>query len=241
MAGKKVNGGRELENLRAELVHLQAERKLLSESLEYHERDRQLLAFEIHDGIVQDMTAALMFLEGAQGEATAAGGAAREKLDRGIALLRRTVEEARRLIHGLIPVQLDERGLVASLENLINRMQTDHSLRINFTADMQQQHLVPAVELILLRIVQEALSNVWKHSEAKEATVAVIQNDDELTLTIADQGKGFDTQQVKPTRYGLTGIRERARLIGGQASIDSQPGRGTQVTLRLKLRPELLA
>ena len=231
----------ELEQLRAELAHLQAERKLLSESLEYHERDRQLLAFEIHDGIVQDMTAALMFLEAAQGEASAAGGAAREKLDRGIGLLRRSVEEARRLIHGLIPVQLDERGLVASLENLINRMQTDHSLRIDFMANMQQQHLVPAVELILLRIVQEALSNVWKHSQTQAAEVRLSQRGEELTLTIRDQGVGFNTSQVKPTRYGLTGIRERARLIGGEATIDSQPGRGTQVTLRLKLRPELLA
>src|SRR5204863_4967857 len=138
----------------------------LLRSLEFHERDRQLLAFEIHDGIVQDMTAAVMFLE------TGASGAAFAKQDdqetfqRGLRLLRESVAEARRLIQGLIPVVLDERGLASSLENLATRFRTDHGLEIDLTTKVDFIHLTPAVEMVVLRIVQEALNNVWRHSQS---------------------------------------------------------------------------
>ena len=226
----------ELQRLQDEVAALQAERKLLTQSLEYHERDRQLLAFEIHDGIIQDMTAALMFLESAGGQAALADEKARESYDHGLRLLRGSVEEARRLIGGLIPVQLDERGLVASLENLVLTFQSERGIEIDFAAEVQLRNLAAAVELIVLRIAQEALNNVGKHSQSPRAEVSLVQAGDELVLTVQDFGVGFDPAAVQPGRYGLTGIRERARLLGGQATIDSQPGQGTCVTARIPCR-----
>jgi signal transduction histidine kinase len=230
----------ELERVQSELQALQAERRLLSQSLEFHERDRQLLAFEIHDGIIQDMTAALMFLEAAGGKATFGDAKGQETYSRGLRMLRESVAEARRLIRGLIPVQLDERGLATSLEKLVEKFRTDQGMEIDFAANVQLHHLVPAVELIVLRIVQEALNNVWKHSQSLVAQVQLVQHADALEVIVHDRGVGFDPAQVKPTRYGLAGIRERARLVGGQATIESEAGQGTHVSVRIPLAETLL-
>src|SRR5688572_20195817 len=105
-----------------ELEALKAERQQLLRTLEFHERDRQLLAFEIHDGIVQDMTAALIFLDAAAEGASFADVKDKEACERGLRILRDSLTEARRLIQGLIPVVLDERGLVVSLEKLAVRI-----------------------------------------------------------------------------------------------------------------------
>ena len=223
-----------------ELEALQAERQQLLRSLEFHERDRQLLAFEIHDGIVQDMTAAAIFLGAAFEGATFTDQHDKEACERGLRVLRESVTEARRLIQGLIPVVLDERGLANSLENLAARFRDDHGLEIDLTTKVNFIHLTPAVEMVVLRIVQEALNNVWKHSQSPRAEVRVTQTDQELRVGIQDWGVGFDPAQVKKTRYGLTGMRERARLFGGTTEIDSSPGSGTRIIVTLPLADAIL-
>lgn len=230
----------DLERLQAELAAVQAERKLLLESLAFHERDRQLMGFEIHDGVVQDMTAALMFLEASGGQASFPSDEVRQQHERGVRILREAVQEARRLIRGLIPVELDERGLTASLARLVEKFRTDQGMQIDCRAEMLLVRLTPAVEMIVLRIVQEALNNVWKHSQTNKAEVLLVQQGDELEVSVRDWGVGFDPDHVSTTGYGLTGIRERARLLGGTATIQGGPGRGTRVSVRFALRDNLL-
>ena len=230
----------DVERLQAELTALRSERKLLVDSLGYHERDRQLVAFEIHDGIIQAMTAALMFLESAQSHATFSSPEHSEQHERGLRVLRDAVQEARRLVGGLIPIELDDRGLAASLARLVQKFRSDHGLEIDFQSDVQLDRLLPAVEMLVLRIVQEALNNVWKHSQAQRAAVRLTQNGDEMEVRVEDAGVGFAPDQVPNSRYGLSGIRERARLLGGTATIHSQPTRGTTITARFPLRDSLL-
>ena len=240
--GRIVSAEESLDSLRAECAALRAERDgllreqaLLHRSLELHERDRQLLAFEIHDGIVQDMAGAAMLLEAASRHATFDNPAAAANLERGIRTLRGSVAESRRLIRGLIPVVLDQAGFVASLEKLVQRFEGDQGLQVSLQTNVILKHLAPAFEMIILRIVQEGLNNVWRHSGVTSAAVEVEQQGDQLLLSISDAGAGFDPTQVQSTRYGLTGMKERARLLGGVTQIDSQPGQGTQVKVTLPL------
>jgi len=211
------------------------EREVLLLSLELHERDRQLLAFEIHDGIVQDMSASVMLLDSAARQILFAENEAKEHFERAVNTLRESVAEARRLIRGLIPVVLDQAGFVTSLQKLVLRFQAEQGLQVSFHADVKEKHLAPAYELIILRIVQESLNNVWRHSQAKQAEVSVIQQQDELLIDVSDQGIGFDPDEIKPSRYGLTGMKERARMLGGTTQIVSQPGQGTRIDVRLPL------
>ncbi|QDU31265.1 Oxygen sensor histidine kinase NreB [Anatilimnocola aggregata] len=227
----------ELERERNELLR---EREVMNHSLELHERDRQLLAFEIHDGIVQDMSASVMLLDSAARQIQFETPAAKELYEQAVRTLRESGAEARRLIRGLIPVVLDEAGFVASLQKLVLRFQNDYGLQVAFQADVQLQHLAPAFEMIILRVVQEALNNVWRHSQCRQADVQVQQLGSELLVRIADQGLGFEPGDVKPTRYGLTGMQERARMLGGATQIVSHPGQGTKVEMQLPLARAVL-
>ncbi|MCI0357711.1 MAG: sensor histidine kinase [Planctomycetaceae bacterium] len=226
----------DVERLQAEVANLVAERNLLHQSLHLQERDRQLVAFEIHDGIIQEMTAALMFLESAGLSASFASPEAKELHERGVRVLQEALHEARRLIRGLIPIELDEHGLAASLERLVAKFRSDQGLEIDYRAEVSLDRLVPAAELIVLRIVQESLNNVWKHSQNNRAAVRLVQDNDELEVTVSDEGVGFSLADAPKSRYGLAGIRERARLLGGTATITSEPGRGTRVVVRFSYR-----
>lgn len=223
----------EIQRLREELARLRSEREQLAAVHEYHERDRQLLAFEIHDGIVQDMTAAALFLDTAGAHASFATPNDRETFDKGLRTLRNAVQEARRLIQGLIPVVLDERGLVASLERLIDRFREDCGLLVRFRAPAQPIQLQPPVEMTILRIVQEGLHNIWKHSQSPQAEIRLERTEEGLLLSVQDWGVGFHPEKVQKSCYGLIGVKERARLFGGVATITSAPGQGTLVQVKL--------
>jgi PAS domain S-box-containing protein len=208
------------------------EQDFLRRLLDLHERDRQLVAYEIHDGMVQEMTCALMHLEASK---HAEADELREtEFDRGAQLLREAVNEARRLISGLRPPVLDELGVIAAVEYLINEARADVP-QIEFVHRATFDRLVPPLESAVFRIVQEALSNIRKHSGSRRARVELYENGSTLRLVVRDWGSGFDPSKVSRERFGLQGIRQRARLFGTTAVIDSAPGKGTTIAVDLPL------
>jgi signal transduction histidine kinase len=106
---------------------------------------------------------------------------------------------------------------------------------VTFEHPEKFQRLDAVLEGTLFRIVQEALTNVYRHSQATSARVQLMQNDNRLTLVVEDSGIGFDPREVSGRQFGLRGIRERARLFGGTAQIRSSPGCGTRVVVELPL------
>ncbi|MEX2174163.1 MAG: sensor histidine kinase [Pirellulaceae bacterium] len=230
----------DVERLQADVAALRAERLILVRSLAHQEQDRQLTAYEIHDGIVQEMTASLLFLEGAGSQAEFVSDEFRQKYERGVRILRGAVEEARRLIGGLTPIDLDERGLTRSLERLVDKFRGDYGLAITYHSRVRFHRLAPAIELNLLRIAQEALHNVVKHSQSSRAEVRLVQKAGALELSVEDFGTGFDPAAVAPGHYGLKGIHERVRVLGGELTIDSRPGQGTRIAVRLAVIEDLL-
>jgi PAS domain S-box-containing protein len=219
---------------------LRSERRLLRRLLDLNERDRQLIAYEIHDGIVQDMTGTLMFLEAAKHAVPAELKGAADNLDQSARLLRGSIREARRLIDGLRPPVLDEAGLVPAIENLAVEMAQTAKLSVNVSHRVQFDRIAPTLEMAIFRIVQEGLNNVWQHSGANQADVELVQENEQIRITIRDEGVGFEPKKVRKKRYGLAGVRERARLLGGTAHIDSTPGQGTHIHVVLPLTDVLL-
>jgi signal transduction histidine kinase len=158
-------------------------------------------------------------------------GTPRESIDVSRQLLRDSLAEARRLISGLRPPILDEAGVVAALEYLVGE-QTD-DCRIELVHNVRTPRFPPLIESALFRICQEALTNVRKHSKAAHATVELNEEAGRVRLAISDDGVGFDPAHITARTFGLQGIRERARLLGGQATITSTPGAGTQIVVEL--------
>jgi PAS domain S-box-containing protein len=211
---------------------LRREQEFLRRLLDLQERDRQLVAYEIHDGMVQEMTGALMHLEAFK---HADNQRLREQeFERGSRLLREAVNEARRLISGLRPPVIDDLGVVAAVEYLINEARADLP-NIEYVHRTTFDRLVPPLESAIFRIVQEALSNVRKHSGTRRARVELIETGNTLRLSIRDWGCGFDPDKVSRERFGLQGIRQRARLLGTTAIVESTPGKGALIAVDLPL------
>jgi PAS domain S-box-containing protein len=202
-----------------------------------YDRDRQLLAYEIHDGLIQEVTAALMHLESLRPPDTPGEAPADDLLHLPRELLRRALEEGRRLIGGLRPPMIDELGIVAALDHLVAEERGRSSIQIDWQPPWDFPRQGPLAEATLFRIAQEALTNVRRHSQAPQVSVRLFQDQAHACLEVRDAGRGFRPADVPKRRYGLLGIRERARLLGGQATIVSAPDAGATVRVELPLAP----
>lgn len=217
-----------------------SEQQVLRRLVQLTERDRQLLGFELHDGLVQEITAALMFVQAAAAEAQSTLGRASEPLAACEPLLRSAIDEARRLIGGLQPPNLDEGGVLTAIERLVQSLRDSDCPKIVFTHQLKGHKFVPALERAVFRIVQEALHNAASHSRAQQITVAITADDAWVRVSIEDDGVGFQPTQVPRRRYGLVGIRERARLLGGHAIVESHLGKGTRIVVELPVHDTLM-
>jgi len=206
---------------------LRSEQDLLKHLFKMQEGERRLTAYEIHDGIVQYATGALM-----HAEALAAKHAKANDLEEFAVVcdqLRKIIGEGRRLMNGLRPLVLDELGLVPAIEHLISE-QTESAPRIIFENQAKFGRLSPPVESAIFRIVQEALTNANKYSKAETVNILLSQSHDQIHVEVEDSGTGFDPEKVSEGRHGLSGMRERTSLLGGELKIDSTPGNGTRIT-----------
>jgi signal transduction histidine kinase len=130
---------------------------------------------------------------------------------------------------------LDEMGLVPALTYLVDDIQKTGTPLAEFTHSVQFDRLASPLETAVFRIVQEGLANVQRHSNSPRVRVAMVQQGDRIRVEVEDWGIGFDPEKVQPNCFGLEGIRQRARLLGGSATIDSAPGKGTRITVDLPL------
>jgi PAS domain S-box-containing protein len=216
---------------------LRGKQRFLERALAAQERDRKLVAYEIHDTILQEVIGALMFVDTMHESVTAPAATAPETLDvapleQARRLLRKCIDEARQMISGLRPPIIDEQGVAGAVDYLVSEFNA-RGLAIRFMHDMPGDRLFPDLETTIFRIVQEALANVERHSQSKQAEVYVGQRDGTIRIEVRDWGKGFDPETIADGHFGLEGIRERARLAGGWAAIHSAVGRGTEVVVEL--------
>ncbi|MGA2257684.1 MAG: ATP-binding protein [Thermoguttaceae bacterium] len=206
---------------------------ILKQGVELQEQQHSLIAFEIHDGLIQYLTAARMHLQSAAERLEEMPPEAAVQFDRTMALLQEGIDEARCLIRGLRPPILEDLGLVPAIESLVEQ-QTSNCREIEFVYGEASRHLSRFQETSLFRIVQEALTNAVRHSGAKRIRIAISQQAGQLCLEVRDWGRGFDIH-APSDGYGLKGIRYRTRALQGQAEITSSPGEGTQFTVRFPM------
>lgn len=214
---------------------LEHERHVLRQLLEIQERERQVIAYEIHDGLAQYLAGAMMHFQALE---HAAGSAPARDLSEGLRLLAAAAEESRRLIGGLRPPTLDELGIVESVDTLVRDARIEVPT-VTFTHALPAERLAPHLETAIFRIVQESLSNVRRHARAAHAELRIERIDTpagpRIRVFVADDGAGFDVTRVPEDRFGLEGIRQRARVLGAEAIIRSTPGAGTTVEVELPL------
>ena len=213
---------------------IQTEQRLLRKLLALQESERRMVSHDIHDGLVQYVVGAQMYLQ-AIPQPAAGNGEGTSSTDAIDSYLQKAIAEGRRLIRDLRPMVLDESGIVESLTHLIADEEKNERMTVAFEHDVQFDRLEPTLEGAIFRIVQESLSNVKQHSQVRHAGVQLIQDNDILRISIRDQGIGFDPKKTPPDRFGLQGIYERARLFGGTATIETKIGKGTSILVQLPI------
>lgn len=207
--------------------------RLWETALSALEEERRRIARELHDHAGASLAAMLVtcgLLE-RDGPDRDPSAAAARLVDQ----LTMTLDELARLARGLHPVALDELGLAPTLERSAATLARAGSLAVKVSVDLGPERLPPAIELALYRIAQEGMTNVTRHARAHTLELRCKRIDDQVTLTVIDDGCGFDLEDIASDRLGLVGLRDRVTLMGGVASIRSAPGQGTTVEVRLPL------
>ena len=224
---------REVERAKGELQQLSAR------LLEIEEEGRRTLSRELHDEIGQTLALLQIEISHAQNLLPAQPEAARERLRRGRELAERAVQSVRDISLLLRPPLLDDLGLTPALQFQLEDFQRRSGITCDFVEEGVSDQLPDAIKTCVYRVVQEALHNCEKHSGAAGVRVVVRQLADCLVAEIEDNGRGFAVNaQGMPSReggLGLLGIRERVAIAGGSLVVDSAPGHGTRIGIRIPL------
>jgi signal transduction histidine kinase len=239
-----VGGISEVQHLQQELTEMSRKVQAAQEGLHDYigaitsaqEEERLRLARELHDDTIQSIIALKQRVQLAQ--KTVKDQASRRTLGELEILAEQTIENLRRMTRALRPIYLEDLGLVTALEMLVRETSQNHTVNVEFRKMGDEQRLSREVELAFYRIAQEALNNVVRHSEAQRAELLISFEEKETRLEVNDNGKGFDIPR-SPTdfapngHFGLLGMRERAELIGARLEVESMPGKGTRLRVRL--------
>jgi signal transduction histidine kinase len=200
------------------------------------ESERQRIARELHDETGQALTAIGLGLRGL-GSRVESGdkGRANQTLRQLQDLAAHSLTELQRLIADLRPSHLDDLGLPAALRWYAHDVQERTHLTMQVEINGRERPVSPAVKTALFRIAQEALTNVVKHAEATNAGIELTYGPDAVRVQVTDNGRGFDTRASASSRpsWGLTGMQERATLLGGKFVLSSRPGAGTKVEVSI--------
>ncbi|KGQ22553.2 ATP-binding protein [Thermus filiformis] len=197
---------------------------LLKAWLRAQEEERGRIARELHDEVGQALTGLILGLEALPDDRARA---LKE-------LARYTLAEVRRLALDLRPSVLDHLGLEAALERYVREFSARTGIAVDLSYHLTRP-LSRELETVVYRVVQEALTNVARHSGSPRAAVGVLEAEGEVRVFVEDEGRGFDPQGVGPGHQGLWGMRERVELSGGRLVVESAPGEGTRVQARLPL------
>ena len=206
------------------------QRDSLRRVIEGQELERRRLARELHDETGQALTSVLLGLKAVEtaADAPAALASLRE-------LVVATLQDVRRLAVELRPKALDDFGLVAALERLVETFTEATGISVEFESQLGAERLPPEVETTLYRIVQEALTNIAKHAGAHRVSVLLVRRPGLVNALIEDDGHGFGRDEEARGGIGLAGMRERLALLDGRLTIESGPGTGTSLVAEVPL------
>jgi signal transduction histidine kinase len=197
--------------------------------------ERNRMAREIHDTLAQGFTGIVLQLEAAEQSLKEDSGNLQEHLGKARKLARESLNEARRSVWALRPHELEQLTLIEALRQQVERFSRDTGIQADFKFSNNEEKLSTEIENALLRIFQESLTNVQKHAQASKVEIDLTLDQKMVRLRIDDNGVGFDSASSAENRFGLIGMRERAKLLGGVVVIRSEKGKGTHLEVTLPI------
>jgi PAS domain S-box-containing protein len=200
------------------------------------EEERTRLASELHDDLSQQIATLSIAASNLKKDIAPENEGAWAQSERIQQKLLQLAESVRRLSHNLHPAVLEYSGLGAALKSYCSEFSTLTGMTVSFRAEGSFEGLPPSVTLCLYRIAQEALQNVLKHAQVDRAQLVIVRSVGSVNLTVSDEGIGVDPLSTSiPHGLGLVNIKERTRLVNGVLTIESQPSRGTTLSVRVPI------
>jgi PAS domain S-box-containing protein len=212
---------------------------LIRKLITAQEEERRKVSYEVHDGLAQTAAGAHQLLQAFSRQHPPDSDKGREDLARVLQLVQQTVGEARYVIADLRPTALDDLGLGAAVRLQVEKIR-DQGSQVDYEEALGDERLPAEVETALFRVTQEALTNVSKHAPSARVKITLQLLNDGVRLYVRDWGPGFDPEKATEgdgpgERLGLSSMRERVALLGGQLEVHSQPGEGTEVVAEIPL------
>lgn len=201
--------------------------------LEAEERERQRIARDLHDGVGQMMSAAKMNLSAFESNVSLHNDQHQTSLAKIMSLVDESCKEIRQVSHNMMQHTSMKKNLAVAVQDFLDKIDTK-ALNVQLSTEGMEERIDPNTEIILYRVIQECVNNVIKHADATRLDISMVKDSEGLSITIEDNGKGFDvTQRDQFEGIGLKNIHTRVDYLKGTVDIDSSPGRGTVVTLQV--------
>jgi two-component system sensor histidine kinase UhpB len=208
---------------------------------EAQEAERRRVARELHDSVIQILSAVKFRLQAVEEQLADDHPPAWRNTLKTKANLEKAIQEVRRISRNLRPSELDDLGLAPALRSLCSEFGERTGVSVDLSISRLPQAVPDDIELNLYRIIQEALGNIEKHSRATHVSLRLSRDASQLRAAIRDNGRGFDplaprARKAKPPGMGLVDMRERAALLGGRCQLHSAPGAGTEILVEMPLK-----
>jgi len=200
------------------------------------ETERKRIAAELHDGVGQMMSAARMNLSSIEDEINFTSPEQKHRFDKVVSLIDESCSEVRTVSHNMMPNALLKSGLSSAVRDFVDKIDTS-IIKVILHAEGLNEHIDNNTEAVLYRVIQECVNNVIKHAGATRLDISLINDADGISVTIEDNGKGFDASFInKKKTLGLLGMKERTIMMGGTYVISSKPGEGAIVMISVPLQ-----
>ena len=229
----------DLLEISVQLEDMQQKQLLGLKVIQAQEDERLRVSKEIHDGPAQLLSNIFIKAEICEKLMYNDVEKAKEELHNLKKVVRESLQDVRKIIYDLRPMSLDDLGLVPTLQRFITNYQENSGVRVSFKTKGAFDKLKSVISLTVYRIVQEAINNIDKHSNADNVVILLEEYEGRLKLSITDDGKGFDTNKLKQGKddiesgFGLFSMQERVELINGEFKIVSEPGKGTRLNITI--------
>jgi len=216
-------------------TRLKQQNEAMQAIIDAEEGERRRIAQDLHDSVSQTMSAAKLNLAVVRDELSFADEEQRSRYEKAITLVDNGFKEVRTISHNMMPWALHKTGLAKVVQQFLDNIRTP-GLEVNFFTRGFESPFNESIEIILYRVLQECVHNVLKHAHASTISISLIRDEQSISLTVEDDGRGFDSSD--PQIYsgmGLSNLRSRINYLKGKLEISSQPGRGALVSIYIPL------
>lgn len=214
---------------------VKAERNIIATILSTEDKERSRISKELHDSVGQTLSAISLHLDSLSRISNISKSEA-DKIKKIENLLKEAIAESRSISHNLMPPALTDLGFTFAVENLLSSLAEVGDTKFSFQSNDSEKVIAKEIEFALFRITQEAINNIIKYAQANEVTIQYLIYDDLISLSIEDDGIGFDIKIAnKNHNFGLNSMKNRAASMGGELTIDTTPGKGTGIQVSIPL------